>query len=48
MRSPSLAPPSLTPVGLMAEDRDYLSFGDPQLAKWTVRDNAGVERDLRF
>jgi hypothetical protein len=40
-----LAPLSLLPLSLAAEDRDFLSLGDPNLATWTVRAGAGVERE---
>jgi hypothetical protein len=40
-----LAPLALLPLSLAAEDRDYLSLGDPNLANWTVRANAAVDRE---
>jgi len=40
-----LAPLALLPLTLAAEDRDYLSVGDPNLATWTVRGGAGVDRE---
>jgi hypothetical protein len=40
-----LAPLALLPLSLSAEDRDFLSVGDPNLANWTVRANAAVDRE---
>jgi hypothetical protein len=40
-----LARLALLAPSLAAEDRDFLSLGDPNLANWTVRANAGIERE---